>query len=261
MTQTKIVAIANEKGGVAKTTSTIALGGLIGQKASCLVVDFDPQGHLTLGLGVDVTQCEYQVYHVLVGQEDSSGERCSVETLKAAVATQYNVKLLATNKRLAVAEDMIRNEPGSFMLLKEKLAEVRDVFRYILIDCPPSVGLLTTNALTAADYLLIPVQCQPWALDGMDRLLETASTVKRRMNPQLSILGILPTMRENTVVTKQVLEELHTRKLPVFEPVPKSTEFAESTIAQMPIGAYTKKQQLVRPYKDVVKALMAANQS
>ncbi len=258
MTEATIIAIANEKGGVAKTTSTIALGGLLGQKASCLVIDFDPQGHLTLGLGVDITQCEYQVYHMLVGQENSSGERCPIETLKVVAATTHNIKIIPANKRLAVAEDIIRNEPGSFMLLREKLAEVRDVFNYILIDCPPSVGLLTTNALTAADYLLIPVQCQPWALDGMDRLLETAATVKRRMNSRLSILGILPTMRENTVVAKQVLEQLHSRKLPVFKPVPKSTDFAESTIAQVPISAYTKKQQLVKPYQDIVKALVTA---
>lgn len=242
-----IIAIANEKGGVAKTTSTIALGALLGQYISCLVIDFDPQRNLTLGLGVVLEDGQPDAYHVLT-------ER--VPTADAIVKTEHGVSLIPANKTLAIAQEEIRGKPGNFFILKEKLEEVRDQFEYILIDCPPSLGLLTTNALTAAHGVIIPVQCQLWALDGMNNLLETIETVKRRMNPELEILGALPTMEDGTVVARDVISILQGSDVRVFDPVPKSVQFAESSIAKLPISAYTKNDRLVQPYRAITEQLI-----
>lgn len=149
---------------------------------------------------------------------------------------------------------------GNFYILKERLEPALDQFQCILIDCPPSLGLLTVNALAAADTLLIPVQCQFFALKGLEALLETVRSVKKRLNPRLKILGVLPTMAEkNTVMTQDVINTLKQQLegIKVFDPVPKSVKFAESNLAGEPIHLYSGEWKLVQPYRAVVKQIVA----
>jgi len=144
---------------------------------------------------------------------------------------------------------------GAFYTLRDRLAGCRGQFRYVLMDCPPSRGLLTINALAAADYVLIPVQCQFFALKGLSALLETVDHVQRRLNPKLHILGVLPTMAEmQTIMTQDVLSALNAQKnFPVFKPLPKSVKFPESNLAGEPIHRYTNESRLLEPLLELVK--------
>jgi chromosome partitioning protein len=165
-----IIAIANQKGGVAKTTSTICLGGLLAKSSSCLAIDLDPQGNLTTGLGVELEDGQLTTYDVIT-------ERATA--ISAVVETQSGLKLLPSDITLAQGEPEISAKVGNFFLLRERLESVSSKFQHIIIDCPPSLGLLTVNGLTAADAVLIPVQCQFFALKGLAGLLNTIESVKR----------------------------------------------------------------------------------
>jgi chromosome partitioning protein len=225
-----ITAIANQKGGVAKTTSTIALAGLLADEGSCLAIDLDPQGNLTTGLGADSDNAPFTSYDVITGRAS-----------------------------LAKVEKELLNQPNRFYALKKSLEPAQSQFEQIVIDCPPSLGMLTINALSAADILLIPVQCQFFALKGLESLLETIASVKKQLNPELKVLGVLPTMAEsNTGVTQEILKRLRTELdgIRVFDPVPKSVKFPESNMAGAPIHLYTREWRVVQPYREVVRELL-----
>jgi len=244
-----ITAIANQKGGVAKTTSTIALGGLLAEDASCLVIDLDPQGNLTTGLGLTLSPRQPTVFEVLTG-------RAGLE--EAIVPARENLHLLPADLPLAQAEQDLLKYANKFTVLRDRLQPVRTRFDYVLIDCPPSLGLLTGNALVAADCLIVPVQCQFFALKGLEAMLKNIVIVQEKLNPTLKILGILPTMAEpHTLVTQQTLEALKQQAngIPVFSPVPKSVKFPESNLAGEPIHRYTREWRLVQPYREVVRAI------
>jgi len=243
-----ITAIANQKGGVAKTTSTICLGGLLAQRGSCLVVDLDPQGNLTTGLGVQVANDQISTYDVITEQ---------AEALDAIIETRSGVYLLPADISLAKGETELLTKVGNFYILKERLELAREKFKYILIDCPPSLGLLTINGLAAADQVLIPVQCQFFALKGLESLRETIQSVQKRLNPQLRILGVLPTMAEKTVMTQDVLTSMKQRlgDIKIFDPVPKSIKFAESNLAGEPIHQYDGYSKLVQPYQVIARLM------
>ncbi|MBD1930342.1 MULTISPECIES: ParA family protein [Cyanophyceae] len=247
-----IVAIANQKGGVGKTTSVISLGGLlVKQGASCLAVDLDPQGNLTTGLGVEVADGQLSCYDVITEQ---------VDVCDAVVPTKSGLSLLPSDITLAKGETEILTKVGNFYILKERLEPAIGQFPHILIDCPPSLGILTVNALAAADAVLIPVQCQFFALKGLAALLETIQSVQRRLNPNLQILGVLPTMAEmNTIMTQDVLASLKKRlkDTVIFEPVPKSIKFSESNLAGEPIHLYAREAKLVQPYQAIAKVITA----
>ena len=149
-----IIAIANQKGGVAKTTSTLSLGGLLSKSCSCLVVDLDPQGNLTTGLGVQLADDQLSAYEVITEKATAS---------EVIIKTPYGFDLLPADITLAKGETEIITKVGNFMILKEQLTAISEKYQHILIDCPPSLGLLTVNALSAADKVLIPVQCQFFA--------------------------------------------------------------------------------------------------
>jgi chromosome partitioning protein len=242
-----IIAIANQKGGVAKTTSTICLGGLLAQKGNVLAIDLDPQGNLTTGLGVEIVDTQITSYEVITELTPIAD---------AIVQTKSGLMLLPTDISLAKGETEIMSKVGNFYLLKEALDPVKDDFEHVLIDCPPSLGLLTINALSTADVVLIPVQCQFFALKGLAALLETIQSVQKRLNPSLRILGVLPTMAEmNTLMSQDILASLKKRfqDVPVFDPVPKSVKFAESNLAGEPIHIYAGDEKLVQPYRQIVK--------
>lgn len=245
-----LIAIANQKGGVAKTTTTICLGGLLAATGKTLAIDLDPQGNLTTGLGVNVADERPTAYEVITER------RSAKETI---LTTAAGLDLIPADINLAQGEPEILAKVGNFYLLRDALEPVQEDYGHILIDCPPSLGLLTINALAAADKVLIPVQCQFFALKGLAALLETIASVKKRLNPHLEILGVLPTMAEkNTVMTQDVLTSLHT-KLPnihIFEPVPKSVKFAESNVAGLPIHLYAQDVKLISPYQAIVNLLL-----
>lgn len=245
-----IIALANQKGGVAKTTSTISLGGLLAEQGTVLAVDLDPQGNLTTGLGVEVADDQISCYDVITEK---------AEVIDGVVSTKFGLSLLPADINLAKGETEILMKVGNFSILKERLTPVLKQFHHILIDCPPSLGLLTVNALASADAVLIPVQCQFFALKGLAALLETVASVQKRLNPQLQILGVLPTMAENTVMTQDVLASLNKRlqNIRIFEPVPKSIKFSESNLAGEPIHIYAKDPKLVQPYQLIANLIAA----
>ena len=247
-----IIAVANQKGGVAKTTSTICLGGLLAQLDSCLVVDLDPQGNLTTGLGAEVAEGQLSAYEVIVEQ---------AEVAEVVISTPSGLHLLPADISLAKGETEILTRVGNFLILKERLEPVSHQYRHVIIDCPPSLGLLTVNALCAADAVLIPVQCQFFALKGLAALLETIGSIVKRLNPNLSILGVLPTMAEKTLMTRDVLASLQRRfpDVPIFDAVPKSVKFAESNLAGEPIHVYTDDSRLAAPYQAVAEGVLSAS--
>jgi chromosome partitioning protein len=244
-----LIALANQKGGVAKTTTTIGLGGLLAQRGATLAIDLDPQGNLTTGLGIELADNQLTMYEVIT-------ERNSVS--EVIVTTRSGVDLIPSDINLAKGEPEILAKVGNFYLLRDALEDVQGKYQHILIDCPPSLGLLTLNALTTADVVLIPVQCQFFALKGLAALLETIQSVKKRLNPKLKILGVLPTMAEkNTVMTQDILAALTTdlKDIRIFDPVPKSVKFAESNVAGLPIHLYTQDSKLIEPYLSIVNLL------
>ena len=217
------------------------------RRGNVLAIDLDPQGNLTTGLGVEIVDTQITSYEVITELTPIAD---------AIVQTKSGLMLLPTDISLAKGETEIMSKVGNFYLLKEALDPVKDDFEHILIDCPPSLGLLTINALSTADVVLIPVQCQFFALKGLAALLETIQSVQKRLNPSLRILGVLPTMAEmNTLMSQDILASLKKRfqDVPVFDPVPKSVKFAESNLAGEPIHIYAGDEKLVQPYRQIVK--------
>jgi chromosome partitioning protein len=173
------------------------------------------------------------------------------------VATKSGLDLMPADINLAKGEPEILSKVGNFYLLRDALEEVKGKYQHIPIDCPPSLGLLTINALTTADAILIPVQCQFFALKGLAALLETIQSVKKRLNPNLKILGVLPTMAEkNTVMTQDTIAALtDLEDIRIFDPIPKSVKFSESNVAGLPIHLYTQDPKLSEPYLAIIKLL------
>lgn len=197
----KVISVANQKGGVGKTTTTVNLSTILAKKGKkVLLIDADPQGNATSGLGIE-KEVEFSTYDILVNDTEIK------QALQKTVIK--NLLLCPSNMNLAGAEVELVSMMSREQRLKEKLEEIKDVFDYIFIDCPPSLGLITLNAFTASDSVLIPVQCEYFALEGLGQLLNTVNLVKKHLNKSITIEGALLTMYDiRTNLSNQVVKEV-----------------------------------------------------
>ena len=251
----KIIAIANQKGGVGKTTTSVNLSALLAKKGKKVVlIDADPQGNATSGLGVD-KDVEKSLYDVLINEEPVAG------TLQDTV--EKNLKLCPSNMNLAGAEVELVSQMSREHRLKEQLEGIKDKYDYIFIDCPPSLGLITLNSFTAADSVLIPVQCEYYALEGLGQLLNTINLVKKHLNKSLEIEGALLTMYDiRTNLSNQVVKEV--KKYfdnKVYKTViPRNVKVSEAPSYGMPITIYDPKSKGARSYEKFAKEFLKWNE-
>jgi chromosome partitioning protein len=248
-----IIAVTNQKGGVGKTTSAVNVAYYLAKSGKrVLLVDLDPQGNATSGLGVDKTILETTMSEVLL-------QTATLE--QAIVKTEHkNLWLAPTTSHLANVEVEIAGMEHKFTRLKTALAPVIDHYDIILIDSPPSLSLLTVNGLIAARYVLLPVQAEFYALEGLGQLLETMKLVRKGMNPSLELLGVLPTMMDTrTTLSNQVHDEIkkHFTDKVFATTIPRNIRLAEAPSHGVPVGAYDRWSKGARAYKAVAKEVAA----
>ena len=241
----RIIAVANQKGGVAKTTTVASLGAaLVERGRKVLLVDLDAQSCLTFSLGIDPEEVELSVHDVLLGR---------VQPAMAILPTEDGVDLLPATIELAGTEAALLTRPGREFVLRTALEEVADAYDVILLDCSPSLGVLTLNALTAADDVIIPLQCEMLSHRGVGQLLDTITDVKRILNRGLRVLGVLPTMFDaRTNHSRAVLADVSDRYgLAVLEPpIPKSVRFAEAPAAGRSVLATAPRTRGAEAYRE-----------
>lgn len=250
---TKIAAIANQKGGVGKTTTAVNLSACIAQHGKkVLLVDIDPQGNATSGVGIDKNACEYSIYDVLIN---------SVEAEEAICRTKIDtLDVLPSRIDLAGAEVELVPMMARERKLKSALRPVIDKYDYVLIDCPPSLGLLTLNALTVADTLLVPIQCEYYALEGLAQLMNTVKLVRQHLNEDLEVEGVVMTMYDaRTNLSPLVVNEVKKFfKNKVYDTViPRSVRLGEAPSFGLPISLYDPKSAGAEAYEKLAKEVLS----
>lgn len=248
----KIIAIANQKGGVGKTTTSINLSAALAElKKRVLVIDFDPQGNLTSGLGINKSDVESTAYELLLGLVDME------DTI---LHTEYeNLDLIPSNVELSAAEIELLDFEDREYILKNQVHKLKNEYDFIIIDCPPSLSLLTINSLVAADTVLVPVQCEYYALEGLTQVIKTIHLVKDRLNGDLEIEGLVFTMfdaRNN--LSQQVVDNVKENiEVKVFDTIiPRNVRLAEAPSYGMPILAYDERSAGAESYRALAKEVV-----
>ena len=251
----KIIAIANQKGGVGKTTTTVNLGACLGDKGKrVLIIDMDPQGNTTSGFGVEKNDLDNTIYELILGE-------CSIHDciIKEVIK---NVSVLPSNVNLAAAEIELIGVDRKEYILKGEVDWIKDQYDFIIIDCPPSLNALTINALTTADSVLVPIQCEYYALEGLSQLIHTVNLVKERLNPALDMEGVVFTMYDSrTNLSMQVVENVksHLNQTVYKTMIPRNIRLAEAPSYGMPIHMYDPRSAGAEAYMNLASEVIKNN--
>ncbi len=241
----RIIAIANQKGGVGKTTTAINLSAClaeVGQRV--LTIDVDPQGNTTSGLGIDKNSVENTIYELILSE---------IQIEDAILTTDFeNLSLIASNVNLAAAEIELIGIHEKEYILKRAVDQIKENYDFIIIDCPPSLNMLTINAMTTADTVLVPIQCEYYALEGLSQLLHTVNLVKQRLNPELEMEGVVFTMYDaRTNLSLQVVENVKSNlQQTIYKTIiPRNIRLAEAPSHGLPINVYDPKSAGAESYR------------
>lgn len=252
----RVIAVANQKGGVGKTTTVINLSACLAEKGKkVLVIDIDPQGNTSSGLGVDKNNVENTVYELLLGECELKD--CIVENVYDGLS------IVPANVNLAGAEIELIGIPDQHYILKKHIETVRAEYDFIIIDCPPSLNTLTVNAMSAADSVLVPIQCEYYALEGLSQLIHTIELVKARMNEGLYIEGVVFTMYDaRTNLSLQVVENVKdTLKQNIYKTIiPRNVRLAESPSHGVPINIYDSKSAGAEGYRALAEEVIESGE-
>ena len=241
----RIIAIANQKGGVGKSTTTINLGSCLAEMGkNVLAIDIDPQGNTTSGLGVDKNESENTLYELLLGEAEI--QKCIMPNI------QESLSLIPSNMVLAGAEIELIGIDNKEYILKDAVAKIQNDYDFIIMDCPPSLSMLTINAMTAADSIIVPIQCEYYALEGLSQLVHTIQLVQDRLNPKLEIEGVVFTMYDaRTNLSLEVVENVKDNlKQNIYKTIiPRNVRLAEAPSHGMPINIYDAKSAGAESYR------------
>lgn len=248
----RAIAIANQKGGVGKSTTAINLSACLAEKGQkVLTIDIDPQGNTTSGLGIEKEELENTIYELLIGE-------CELE--ECIIQTEFdNLFLLPSNVNLAGAEIELIGLDRKEFILKEQIDKIRNEYDYIIIDCPPALSMLTINAMTTADTILVPIQCEYYALEGLSQLMHTIDLVQERLNSKLEIEGIVFTMYDaRTNLSLQVVENVKNNlHQSIYKTIiPRNVRLAEAPSHGLPINVYDSKSAGAESYRLLAEEVM-----
>ena len=252
----RIIAIANQKGGVGKTTTAINLSACLAEKGQkVLAIDMDPQGNMSSGLGLDKNSVEKTIYDLIIGESE-------VEEVLQKNALE-NMDILPANVDLSAAEIELIGIDEKEYIVKKAIEKIKDAYDYVIIDCPPSLSMLTINAMTTADSVLVPIQCEYYALEGLSQLIHTVELVKERLNPVLEIEGVVFTMYDaRTNLSLQVVENVKDNlQQNIYKTIiPRNIRLAEAPSYGMPINQYDAKSAGADSYRRLANEVMNRGQ-